>query len=67
MHTIYTMVDTGPYLDIENQGTERCHDLELAHKVSAMSKITLASSAEVWLINLPENHLPIFIAMIWKD
>ena len=38
---------------LENQGTERCHDLELAQKVSAMSKITLASSAEVWLINLP--------------
>ena len=32
---------------------ERCHDLELAKKVSGMSKITLASSAEVWLINLP--------------
>ena len=32
---------------------DRCHDLELAKKVSGMSKITLASSAEVWLINLP--------------
>ena len=32
---------------------DRCHDLELAKKVSGMSKITLASSAEVWLVNLP--------------
>ena len=39
-------------LENDNNG-ERCHDLELATKVSGMSKITLASSAEVWLINLP--------------
>ena len=39
-------------LENDNNG-ERCHDLELAKKVSGMSKITLASSAEVWLINLP--------------
>ena len=39
-------------LENDNNGA-RCHDLELAKKVSAMSKITLASSAEVWLINLP--------------
>ncbi len=38
---------------LENVDFERCHDLELAKKVSVMSKITLASSAEVWLINLP--------------
>ena len=38
---------------LENVDGERCHDLDLAKKVSAMSKITLASSAEVWLINLP--------------
>ncbi len=38
---------------LENRGAERCHDLELTQKVSAMSKITLAFSAEVWLINLP--------------
>jgi hypothetical protein len=38
---------------LENNNGERCHDLELARKVSGMSKITLASSAEVWLINLP--------------
>ena len=38
---------------LENVDGERCHDLELAKKVSVMSKITLASSAEVWLINLP--------------
>ncbi len=45
---------------LENVDGERCHDLELAKKVSVMSKITLASSAEVWLINLPGdpfNHL----------
>ncbi len=39
-------------LENDNNG-ERCHDLELAKKVSGMSKITLASNAEVWLINLP--------------
>ena len=38
---------------LENVDGERCHDLELAKKVSGMSKIVLASSAEVWLINLP--------------
>ena len=39
---------------LENENTgERCHDFELAKKVTGMSKITLASSAEVWLINLP--------------
>jgi hypothetical protein len=38
---------------LENVDGERCHDLELAKKVSVMSKITLASSAEVWLVNLP--------------
>ena len=32
---------------LENLDGERCHDLELAKKVSRMSKITLASSAEV--------------------
>jgi hypothetical protein len=31
---------------LENVNGERCHDLELATKVAAMSKITLASSAE---------------------
>jgi hypothetical protein len=35
----------------ENKEGVRCHDHELAMKVHAMSKITLASSAEVWLIN----------------
>jgi hypothetical protein len=39
-------------LENDNNG-ERCHDLELAKKVSGMSKITLASSADVWLKNLP--------------
>jgi hypothetical protein len=46
-------------LENDNNG-ERCHDFELAKKVSGMSKITLASSAEVWLINLlgeAFNHL----------
>ncbi len=38
---------------LENVDGERCHDLELAKQVSVMSKITQASSAEVWLINLP--------------
>ncbi len=42
---------------LENVDGERCHDLELAKKVSAMSKISLASSAEVWLIKLPGEYL----------
>ncbi len=43
----------------ENKEGVRCHDHELEMKVHAMSKITLASSAEVWLINHsgePFNH-----------
>jgi hypothetical protein len=43
----------------ENKEGIRCHNHELAMKVHAMSKITLASSAEVWLINHsgePFNH-----------
>jgi hypothetical protein len=38
---------------LENKDGQRSHDKDLALKVSAMSKITLASSAEVWLISLP--------------
>jgi hypothetical protein len=38
---------------LENKDVERQHDRDLATKVHRMSKITLASSAEVWLINLP--------------
>jgi hypothetical protein len=38
---------------LENKDDERQHDHDLAIKVHQMSKITLASSAEVWLINLP--------------
>ncbi len=54
---------------LENINGERCHDLDLTKKVAKMSKITLASSAEVWLINLPgEQNLSItFIATTWKD
>ncbi len=44
---------TSEIAGLENVDGERCHDLDLAKKVSAMSKITLASSAELWLINLP--------------
>ena len=29
------------------------HDLDMAEKVSAISKVVMASSAEVWLINCP--------------
>jgi hypothetical protein len=42
---------------LENMEGERCFDKEMAIKVSAMSKVTLAS--RVWLINLrgqPFNH-----------
>ncbi len=46
---------------LENKDGERCHDKELALKVSAMSKITLASSSEVWLISLPGEPFNHFI------
>jgi hypothetical protein len=46
---------------LENKDGQRCHDKELALKVSAMSKITLASSAEVWLISLPGEPFNHFI------
>jgi ribosome biogenesis GTPase A len=38
---------------LENKDGQRCHDESLAIKVKSMSKITLASSSEVWLVNLP--------------
>ena len=50
---IYCISVTSEIARLENVNGERCHDLELAKKVAAMSKITLASSAEVWIINLP--------------
>ena len=47
---------------LENKDGERCHDKELAIKVSVMSKITtLASSSEVWLINIPGEQFNHFI------
>ncbi len=46
---------------LENKDGERCHDKELAIKVSAMSKITLASSSEVWLISIPGEQFNHFI------
>ena len=46
---------------LENVDGERCHDKELAIRVSAMSKITLASSSEVWLINIPGEQFNHFI------
>ncbi len=46
---------------LENEDGERCHDKELAIKVSAMSKITLASSSEVWLISIPGEPFNHFI------
>ena len=47
---------------LENKDNERCHDKELAVKVSAMSKITLASSSEVWLVNIPGEQFNHFIS-----
>jgi hypothetical protein len=46
---------------LENVDGERCHDKELAIKVSAMSKIRVASSSEVWLINIPGEQFNHFI------
>ncbi len=36
----------------ENNGGARSHDLDIARKVGALSKIVLPSSAQVWLVNL---------------
>ncbi len=44
---------TSELVRLENVEGERCFDKEMAIKMSAMSKITLASSSEVWLIHLP--------------
>ncbi len=47
---------------LESVDGQRCHDKELALKVKAMSKITLASSSEVWLINLPGEQFNHFLS-----
>ncbi len=47
---------------MENKDGQRCHDKDLAIKVSTMSKITLASSSEVWLINLPGEPFNHFLS-----
>jgi hypothetical protein len=47
---------------LENVDGQRCHDKELALKIKAMSKITLASSSEVWLINLPGEPFNHFLS-----
>jgi hypothetical protein len=36
---------------LENVEGQRMHDLDMANKVAAMSKIVMASSSEVWLLN----------------
>ncbi len=46
----------------ENKDGQRCHDKDLAIKVSTMSKITLASISEVWLINLPGEPFNHFLS-----
>jgi hypothetical protein len=38
---------------LENVDGQRMHDLNTANKVAAMSKIVIASSSEVWLVNCP--------------
>jgi hypothetical protein len=38
---------------LENIDGQRMHDLDMAKKVSSISKIVMASSAEVWLIHCP--------------
>jgi hypothetical protein len=47
---------------LENKDGQRRHDKELALKVKAMSKITLASSSEVCLINLPGEPFNHFLS-----
>jgi hypothetical protein len=47
---------------LENKDGQRCHDESLALKVKSMSKITLASSSEVWLVSLPGNPFNHFLS-----
>jgi hypothetical protein len=47
---------------LENKDGQRCHDESLAIKVKLMSKITLASSSEVWLVNLPGEPFNHFLS-----
>jgi hypothetical protein len=47
---------------LENKDGQRCHDESLAIKVKSMSKITLASSSEVWLVNLPGDAFNHFLS-----
>jgi hypothetical protein len=47
---------------LENKDRQRCHDESLAIKVKSMSKITLASSSEVWLVNLPGDPFNHFLS-----
>jgi hypothetical protein len=44
---------------LENKDGQSCHDESLAIRVKSMSKITLASSSEVWLIDLREIRVTI--------
>jgi hypothetical protein len=39
---------------LENSGGTQAHDLDVARKVDALSKIVLPSSAQVWLVNLAQ-------------
>ncbi len=39
---------------LENSGGTQVHDLDVAKKVDALSKIVLPSSAQVWLVNLAQ-------------
>ncbi len=47
---------------LENKDGQRCHDESLAIKVKSMSKITLASSSEEWLVNLPGEPFNHFLS-----
>jgi hypothetical protein len=38
---------------LENVDGQRVHDLDTTNKVAAMSKVVMASSSEVWLVNCP--------------
>ena len=39
---------------LENSGGAQAHDLDVARKVDALSKIILPSSAQVWLVNVAQ-------------
>jgi hypothetical protein len=49
---------------LENSGGTQAHDLDVARKVDALSKIVLPSSAQVWLVNLAKFAVTIVLTVM---